>query len=69
MLERSVEIKRVGISSWRCYVCMELAVVAGLAKLVAVLVEAKPSEQLGHVLRGGARARMTSGVMDHADQV
>ncbi len=43
--------------------------VARLAKLVAVLVEARPSEQPGQVVRGGARARMTSGVMDHADQV
>ena len=69
MFERSVEIKRVGIFGWRCYIGMELAVVAGLAKLVAVFVKARPSEKPGQVMSGGASAGMTSGVMDHTDQV
>ncbi len=69
MLERSVEIEGVGISGWCCYVSVELAVVTGLAKLVAVLVETRPSEQPGQVVSSGACAGMTSGVVDHADQV
>ena len=69
MLEGSIEIKRVGTSGWCCNVGMELAVVIGLAKLVAVLVETRPSEKPGQMMSGGACAGVTSGVMDHADQV
>ena len=43
--------------------------VAGLAETMAVLVKARPSEQPGQVVRGGARARMASGIVDHTDQV
>jgi hypothetical protein len=69
MLEGSIEIKRVGISSWCCDVSMQLTVVTGLAKSMAVFVEAGPSEQPGQVVCGGARAGVASGIMDHADQV
>ncbi len=70
VLERFIEIEGMGISGWCCDVRVELAVIAGPAKFVAVLVKARPCEQAGQVLRCGARARMASGVVDqHADQV
>ncbi len=69
MLEGSVEIERVGISGWRYYVNVELAVVAGLAESVAVLMETRPSKQPGQMMSGGAGARVASGVVDHTDKV
>ncbi len=69
MLERSVEIEGVRISGWRCYVRVELAMVAGLTKSVALLVKARPCEQAGQVLRRSARVRMAGSVVDHADQI
>ena len=35
------------LSGWRCYVRVERAVIAGLAKSVAVLVKARPRKQAG----------------------
>ncbi len=59
----------MGLSGWRCFVRVELAVVAGLAESIAVLVKARPCKQAEQVLRRGACAGMTGSVVDHADQV
>ena len=44
VLEGPIKVERVGVSGRCCNVSVQLAVVAGLAKAVAVLVKARPSE-------------------------
>ena len=69
MLEGPIQVEGVRVSGWCCDVSVQLAVVAGLAEAVAVLMEARPSKQPGQMVRGGAGTGVASGIMDHADKV
>jgi hypothetical protein len=69
VLEGPIQVERVGVSCRCCDVGVQLAVVAGLAETVAVLVKARPSEQPRKVMCCGAGTGVACGIMDHADQV